>query len=80
MIRIILLFLLIAGAVWLAVWLADHPGRVEIEMMGYAVYTEQVGLLIGAVVLLTAVVAVLYRIWRSLRRAPRRIGSVGIRH
>ncbi len=73
MIRIILLFLLIAGAVWLAVWLADHPGRVEIEMMGYAVYTEQVGLLIGAVVLLTAVVAVLYRIWRSLRRAPRRI-------
>ena len=73
MIRIILLFLLVAGSVWLAVWLADQPGRVEIEMLGYAVYTEQVGLLIGAMVLLTAVVAVLYRVWRSLRRAPRRI-------
>lgn len=73
MIRIILLFVLIAGSVWLAVWLADHPGRVEIEMLGYAVYTEQVGLLIGAIVVFTAIVAVLYRIWRSLRRAPRRI-------
>jgi len=73
MIRIILLFLLIAGAVCLAVWLADHPGRVEIEMMGYAVYTEQVGLLIGAVVIFSAIVALLYRIWRSLLRAPRRI-------
>ena len=73
MIRILLLFLLIAGAVALAVWFADHPGRVEIEMMGYAIYTEQVGLLIGAVVLLTAIAAVLYRIWRALRRAPRRL-------
>ena len=73
MIRIILLFVLIAGSVWLAVWLADHPGRVEIEMLGYAVYTEQVGLLIGAIVVFAAIVAVLYRIWRSLRRAPRRI-------
>ena len=59
MIRIILLFVLIAGSVWFAVWLADHPGRVEIEMLGYAVYTEQVGLLIGAIVLFTAIVAVL---------------------
>lgn len=73
MIRIILLFLLVAASVWLAVWLADHPGRIEIEMLGYAVYTEQIGLLIGAMVLLTVIVAVLYRIWRSLRRAPRRI-------
>lgn len=73
MIRIILLFVLIAAAVWAAIWLADHPGRVEIEMMGYAIYTEQVGLLIVAVILLTAIVAVLYRAWRSLRRAPRRI-------
>lgn len=73
MTRIILLFLLVAGAVGLSVWLADHPGRVEIEMMGYAVYTEQVGLLIGAILLCTGIVAVLYRGWRSLRRAPRRI-------
>jgi HemY protein len=73
MTRIILLFLLIAAAVCLAVWLADHPGRVEIEMMGYEVYTEQVGLLIGVVVIFAAIVAVLYRIWRSLLRAPQRI-------
>ena len=71
--RIIQLFILVAGAVWLAVWFADHPGRVEIEMLGYAIYTEQVGLLVGGVVLFTMVVAVLYRVWRSLRRAPRRI-------
>ena len=71
--RIIQLFILVAGAVWLAVWFADHPGRVEIEMLGYAIYTEQVGLLVGGVVLFTTVVAVLYQVWRSLRRAPRRI-------
>lgn len=73
MIRIVLLFLLIAGSVWLAVWFADHPGRVEIELLGYAVYTEQVGILILVVVLLSAIVAVIYRFWRSLRRAPGRI-------
>ncbi|NKB55300.1 MAG: tetratricopeptide repeat protein [Alphaproteobacteria bacterium] len=72
MIRIVLLFVLIGVAVWSAVWFADHPGRVEIEAMGYRVETT-VGVLIVAIVVLSIAVAVLYRAWRSLRRAPRRL-------
>ncbi len=73
MIRILLLFVLIGAAVWLAVWFADNPGRVEIEALGYGIYTEQVGILVLAVVILIVIAAALYRFWRSLRRAPGRI-------
>lgn len=71
MIRILLLFVLAALAVWFSVWLVDQPGRIEIEMLGYAIYTEQVGLLIAVLAVLAAVSAVLYRVWGALRRAPR---------
>jgi HemY protein len=73
MIRILLLFVLIGASVWLAVWFADHPGRVEIEALGYGLYTEQVGILVVVMVLLIVIAAAIYRFWRSLRRAPGRI-------
>lgn len=75
MIRTLLLFVAAAAAVWLAVWFADQPGRVDIEMLGYAIHTEKVGLLIVVLVILAAVAAVLYRLWRALRRAPRSIAE-----
>ncbi len=75
MIRILLLFILIGTSVWIAVWFADHPGRVEIEALGYRIHTEQVGILVLAIVLLVVIAAAIYRFWRSLRRAPGRIAE-----
>lgn len=71
MMRVLILFLLVGVSIWLAVWFADNPGRVEVEVLGYRLATT-VGVLAVAFVVLSLLVAVSYRIWHAMRRAPRR--------
>lgn len=65
-----LVFLVFALAVAAgAVWLSDTPGRVSIVWLGYRIDTSAA--VLAAFVLVVVVAgALLYRLWRFLRRAP----------
>ncbi|MCC6471482.1 MAG: heme biosynthesis protein HemY [Alphaproteobacteria bacterium] len=69
MIRVLLFLVFAALAAWGAVWLSDTPGRVTIVWLGYRIDTSAAVLAI-LIVVLTASVALAYRLWRFLRRAP----------
>jgi len=69
MIRWIFIFVLIGIFVIVAVWFAEHPGRVGIEIAGLQIQTEA-GIFVVALVLFAIVSAILYRLWRFIRRAP----------
>jgi HemY protein len=69
MIRVLLFLVFAALAAWGAVWLSDTPGRVTIVWLGYRIDTSAAVLAILAVAL-AASVALAYRLWRFLRRAP----------
>lgn len=71
MMRVLILFVLVGVFVWLAVWFADNPGRVEIEVLGYRLATT-VGVLAFVFAVSSALLAVSYRIWLAMRRAPSR--------
>ena len=73
MIRIALFSLKIGVVVALAYWLAERPGDVSIEWLGYRVDTT-VGVLLLAVALVAGLVALVYRFWRFLYRSPRDFG------
>jgi len=73
MTRALFFCLKVALLVALAYWLAQRPGTVAIQWLGYRIETT-VGLLVLAVGVFAALVALLYRLWRFLRRAP---GGVG---
>ena len=74
MTRGLLIAVKIAVVVALGVYLANHPGRATIEWFGWRIEDAPVGLLVLAAVLLAVVVALLYRFWRFLYRAPQSIG------
>ena len=63
----------------LAVWLADNPGDVSMRWQGYRIDTT-FGVMVGVVALVAATVAVLYRMWLILRRAPEQIGRYRREH
>lgn len=67
---LVLLCLVVVGVVWMV----QNPGDVTLEWRGYRIDTS-VGVLIAAVALFSAAVALIYRFWRFLRRAPRSIGA-----
>ena len=69
MLRAFLYLIEIAALVGLAVWLAEHPGRVGIEFQGYRIDTT-VGVLLLAVFVLLVVLLYGYRALRFVRRAP----------
>lgn len=67
------IFLVIIGLVALAAgWLASNPGDVVLEWQGYQVATS-VAVLIAAVLLFAGLVALLYRVWWTVLRMPRRL-------
>ncbi len=70
MIRVLWFALKLAVLIALATWLADRPGAVAIDWLGYRIETS-VGILLAAVVLLVGLTALSYRAWRFLRRSPR---------
>lgn len=70
--RALLYFIKLAILVAVAVWLADRPGRVALEWLGYRVETS-VALLLVAVLFIGVLVAFLFEAWRLIWRAPRRL-------
>lgn len=69
MIRAVFYFLQLAALVALAVWLADRPGSVSIDWLGYRIETY-VGVLLAAGVLFFAALLLIYRLWRGFTGAP----------
>lgn len=71
----LIFFLIVAVALaWGVVWIADNPGQVSLEWGGWRIDTSA-GLLGAAVAVFAVLVAVLYRLWLFLTRAPGRIGQ-----
>lgn len=70
--RGILFFIKLAVLVAVAVWLANNPGQVAFEWLGYRVETSM-ALLVLALAVLVVIGALLYRFWRGLVRAPKAI-------
>ncbi|MFQ5985226.1 MAG: heme biosynthesis protein HemY [Alphaproteobacteria bacterium] len=69
--RLLGFVLVLAGLTLGAVWLADHPGEVSLYWQGYRIATS-VTVLAAAAAAVGLVAALLYQLWRSLRRGPRR--------
>lgn len=69
------LFLVIAVALaWGVVWVADHPGQMSLVWGGWRIDTSA-GVLGVALIVFAVTVALLYRFWLFLTRAPGRIGQ-----
>ena len=72
-----LIFLVLVTVVALAVLqLVDNPGQVHIAGFGWRVDTS-VGILALALALIVVAAALVYRIWRFLRGAPRALAEAG---
>ena len=69
MIRLVWFLLKVALLVAVAVWLADHPGRVTFIWQGYEV-TTSVALVLLAVLALCGAAALLYSLWRTVISVP----------
>ncbi len=74
MIRALWFLALVSLSIFAMVWLADRPGSLVLNWQGYRVETS-VAMLIGGVVAISAVTAVIYRIWLFLRRAPAQVSD-----
>ncbi len=74
MLRTLLFFIKLAVVVFVAVWLAQQPGEVTLEWLGYRVDTS-VGVLLFATFLFGIFAALVYRFWGSLWHVPGHIGD-----
>lgn len=72
--RGILFFIKLAVLVAIAVWLANNPGRVAFDWLGYRIDTTMALLILGVVVLI-AVVVLLYRLFRALAGTPAKVSD-----
>lgn len=73
MIRIIGLLVLLAAVMVGVAWFADRPGSVTIVWQGWRIDTS-VGVMLAGVLAATIICTILYRVWRSVTDAPRRLG------
>lgn len=73
MIRLVAYLVLAAALMVGVVWLADRPGDVVIVWQGWRIEMA-VGVLAAVIALVAIVTALLYRFWRALVAAPRRLG------
>lgn len=66
-------FLIFIGLVATAAsWLADHPGSLRLNWLGYRIDTS-VAVLVFSIAIIAMITSLFYRFWVDLRRAPRRI-------
>jgi len=72
MFRWILILLILGVVAFGAGWLADHPGSVTLDWLGYRI-TQSVAVMIVEVLVVIAVAIVLFRLWRSIVHSPRSI-------
>lgn len=75
MIRMLWLFAKIALVVAAAVWLADHPGEVRIDWQGWVV-DMPLGILALALLIISILLALLWRGWSALRHSPESLGEM----
>ncbi|MEQ8194604.1 MAG: heme biosynthesis HemY N-terminal domain-containing protein [Rhodospirillales bacterium] len=66
--RILIFLVLVASA---AGWLANHPGTLRFDWLGYRIDTSA-AVLVFAVAVVAGAAALSYRLWVDLRRAPKR--------
>lgn len=74
MVRLILFLVIAIALAWGVVWIADNPGQMSLEWGGWRVDTSA-GVLGMAVLVFAVAVALFYRLWLFLTRAPGRIGD-----
>src|SRR5437899_493333 len=72
MLRILSYVIRAALLIALVVWLADHPGAVGLDWLGWHVETS-FAVLAGAVLLLLALVVLLVRLGGRILRGPRNL-------
>ena len=75
MIRAFWFLLLLALLSIGAAVVADNPGVVFLEWLGYKVDTS-IGVLFAGVLLVSVSLAIIFRVWFIFRSAPRRLGKV----
>ena len=75
MIRSFWYFIKIAVVVFVAIWLANRPGAVSLEWLGYRIDTS-VGIVLLGAFLFGILTAVTYRFWGMLLRSPKAIGAL----
>lgn len=67
--RVVVLFLCLAAVGYAASWLADRPGAISLEWLGFRIETS-VGVLAAALLVLLAIVVTIYKVWRWIHDAP----------
>ncbi|GAB4394067.1 MAG: heme biosynthesis HemY N-terminal domain-containing protein [Kiloniellaceae bacterium] len=72
--RAIVFAVLAAAAIFAAYWLAQHPGTVTIEWLGYRL-EPPIGFLVLVFIVFSIAVILLYRLIRGILRTPGRIGE-----
>ena len=72
MFRWILILLVLGVLAFGAGWLANNPGSVTLDWLGYSI-SQSVAVMIIELVVFVAVVIVLYRLWRTFVRSPQSI-------
>lgn len=74
MIRLVLFIIFVSLVSWGAVWVAGNPGAVSLNWGGWQIETS-VGVLAGVAVLFALIVALAYRMWLFVTRAPAMVGN-----
>ncbi len=69
MIRFITGFIVFAALLLAAAWLAERPGEVSVDWLGYRIETS-VGLLAAVLIVIGLIIATLYLLWRGVMGAP----------
>jgi HemY protein len=72
MLRGIFVVLVLGAAGFAAASLAEFPGSISLTWSDWRI-TTSIGIFVAALLVVAAIAAILYRIWWSLRRAPRAI-------
>lgn len=70
MLRILWYLIKLAAVVFVAIWLAQRPGEVSLEWLGYRIDTS-VGIILLVAFLFGVLAAIAYRFWGLLLRSPR---------
>lgn len=74
MLRLILFLCALVAITWGVVWVVEHPGNVSLNWGGWQIETSA-GVMAFAVAAFACIVAIVYRFWLFLSRAPGRIGD-----
>ena len=75
MIRAVWFLILLALISLGAALVADNPGTVSLQWLGYKVDTSM-GVLFSGVFVVSLCLAIIFRVWFFFRNAPKRIGKV----